>query len=108
VFIDDIARANVLAVAPGITDEVFNIASGTETSLAELATMLLKVMGSDLEVEHGPERRVNKVSRRLADVAKARELLGWTPAIGLEEGLTRLVAWWRAEREVNESLAQAS
>jgi UDP-glucose 4-epimerase len=105
VFATDIARANVLAATAGVTDEVFNIASGTETSLKELAAALLKVMGSDLEVEHGPERSVNKVSRRLADVTKARDLIGFEAHVGLEEGLTRLVEWWRAERTL--SLAQA-
>jgi UDP-glucose 4-epimerase len=111
VFIADIARANVLAAAAGVTDETYNIASATETSLGGLAEMLLRVMGSDLDVEYGPERAVNGVTRRLADVAKARDELGWVPEIDLEEGLTRLVAWWRAEREhegVQPSLAKAS
>jgi UDP-glucose 4-epimerase len=111
VFIADIARANVLAAAAGVTDETYNIASATETSLGGLAEMLLRVMGSDLDVEYGPERAVNGVTRRLADVAKARDELGWVPEIDLEEGLTRLVAWWRAEREhegVQPSLAKVS
>jgi UDP-glucose 4-epimerase len=98
VFIADIARANILAADADVTDEVFNIASATETSLAQLAGMLLKVMRSDLDVEHGPDRAVNGVTRRLADIEKAREQLGWTPEIDLEEGLTRLVRWWRSER----------
>jgi UDP-glucose 4-epimerase len=110
VFIADIARANVLAAASDVTDEVFNIACAAETSLGDLATMLLKVMSSDLDVEYGPPRGVNGVTRRLADVSKAREQLGWVPEIDLEEGLTRLVEWWRAEREHEgvQSLAQAS
>ncbi len=98
VYTADIARANVLAAQAGVTDEVFNVASGTETSLSELASMLLKVMGSDLPVQHGPERKVNKVPRRLADTSLAAERLGFEAEIGLEEGLTRLVEWWRAER----------
>jgi UDP-glucose 4-epimerase len=111
VFIADIARANVLAAASDVTNETFNIASSVETSLGELAQMLLKVMGSDLDVEYGPPRAVNGVTRRLADVTKAREQLGWVPEIDLEEGLRRLVAWWRAEREhegVQPSLAKVS
>jgi UDP-glucose 4-epimerase len=98
VYIGDIARANVLAAQADVTDEVFNIARGEETSLVDLASMLLKVMDSDLSVEHGPERSVNKVSRRLADTSSARERLGFEAEVGLEEGLTRLVRWWRAER----------
>jgi UDP-glucose 4-epimerase len=98
VYIGDVARANILAAESGVTDAVFNVASGAETSLLELAQMLLRVMGSDLSVEHGPERSVNKVSRRLADTRQAREALGFEAEVALEEGLTRLVEWWRAER----------
>jgi UDP-glucose 4-epimerase len=108
VFIADIARANVLAAQAGVTDETYNIACATETSLGELAEMLLKVMGSDLDVEYGPERKVNGVTRRLADVTKAREQLGWVPEIDLEEGLTRLVEWWQRERAHESPLAKAS
>jgi UDP-glucose 4-epimerase len=99
VFTEDIARANLLAASNDVTDEILNIGSGTETSLTELAQALLRVMGSDLPLEFGPPRGVNAVTRRLADVSQARQRLGWKAEIGLEEGLRRLVAWWRAERQ---------
>ena len=98
VYVDDVARANVLALASDVTDDVFNVGSGTETSLNDLAAALLRVMGSNLAVVHGPERAVNPVPRRLADTAKAAERLGFRAAVGLEEGLGRLAAWWTAER----------
>src|SRR5215467_11621025 len=98
VFTEDIARANVLAAGGDVTGEVFNIGSGTETSLRELAAMLLHVMGSDLEPEFGPARSVNGVTRRLADVSAAAGRLGWKAEVGLEEGLTRLVSWWRGQQ----------
>jgi UDP-glucose 4-epimerase len=99
VYMGDIARANMLAAQSELTDVVFNVASGVETSLLELAEMLLRVMGrSDLSVEHGPARAVNGVTRRLADTSAAREQLGFEAEVDLEEGLTRLVEWWRAER----------
>ncbi|MDP9133199.1 MAG: NAD-dependent epimerase/dehydratase family protein [Actinomycetota bacterium] len=99
VYMGDIARANMLAATSDLTDVVFNVASGTETSLLQLAQMLLNVMGSDLSVEHGPPRAVNGVTRRLADTSAAREQLGFQAEVDLEEGLTRLVEWWRAERD---------
>lgn len=99
VFTEDIARANLLAAGSEVTDEVINIGSGTETSLRELADTLLRVMDSDLPLEFGPPRGVNAVTRRLADVSKAKELLGWKAEVDLEEGLRRLVDWWRAERK---------
>jgi UDP-glucose 4-epimerase len=98
VFTEDIARANLLAADSDATDEVFNIASGTETSLRELAEALQRTMGSDLPLEFGPPRGVNGVTRRLADVTFAEKRLGWHAEVGLEEGLRRLVSWWRAER----------
>jgi UDP-glucose 4-epimerase len=98
VHVADIARANVLAAQADVTDEVFNIAAGEETSLLELAQRLVRAMGSDLEPVHGEARRVNAVTRRLADVTAARERLGWEPRIGLDEGLRDLVAWWLSEQ----------
>jgi UDP-glucose 4-epimerase len=99
VYVEDIARANILAATADVTDEVFNVASGVETSLAGLARELLGVMGSDLSIHFGPERAVNKVTRRLADTTQARERLGFEARVDLNEGLTHLVDWWRTERE---------
>jgi UDP-glucose 4-epimerase len=100
VYIDDVARSNILALESEITDDVFNVASGTETSLNELAASLLKVMGSDLKPEYGPERKVNAVPRRLADISKAQKMLGFRTQVDLEEGLCRLVDWWQSQRRL--------
>jgi UDP-glucose 4-epimerase len=96
VHVHDIADANLLAARADVTDTVYNIASGTETSLRELAEALLVTMGSDLTPEHGPARAVNGVTRRLADISTSDKELGWQPKIGLAEGLSGLVQWWRA------------
>jgi UDP-glucose 4-epimerase len=98
VYTEDIARANLLAATSDATDEVFNIASSTETSLIELAQALQRAMGSRLDLEFGPPRGVNAVTRRLADTSAAARVLGWKADIGLDEGLSRLVAWWRGQR----------
>lgn len=98
VYIDDVARANVLALCSDADDEVFNVASGVETSLNQLAAALLDVMGSKLPVEYGPERLVNAVPRRLADTGRAARLLGFRSQVGLADGLARLVDWWHMNR----------
>ena len=99
IYIDDIARANVAGLKSNVSDEVFNVASSVETSLNELAEALMRVMGKKLTPEYGPERKVNAVPRRLASTEKAKRLLGWEAQVGLDEGLERLVAWWRANKE---------
>jgi UDP-glucose 4-epimerase len=98
VYSEDIARANLLAATAPVSGRVYNIASGTETSLLGLAEALLRATDSDLEVEFGPERAVNGVTRRLAATDAAARDLGFTAEVGLEDGLRRLVAWWRAEQ----------
>ena len=97
VYIEDVARANVLAAKADVTDEVFNVASGTETSLRQLAEMLSQVMGGTSKLEFQPARKVNPVQRRLADIEKARRLIGFEASVPLDEGLERLVAWWKSQ-----------
>ncbi|MFE6099326.1 aminotransferase class I/II-fold pyridoxal phosphate-dependent enzyme [Streptomyces laurentii] len=98
VHVRDIARANILAARADVTDEVFNVASATETSLRELADALLEAMDSGLEPVHGPARAVNGVTRRLADTSLAEERIGFKAEIDLRGGLRDLVEWWRGER----------
>jgi UDP-glucose 4-epimerase len=101
IYIDDVARSNVLALASDATDEVFNVASGTETSLRGLADALARAMDAEgLTPEYGPERSVNPVPRRLAATDKAERLLGFRAEVGLEDGLRRLVHWWQASRQM--------
>jgi UDP-glucose 4-epimerase len=97
VFVTDIARANLRAANSSITDDVLNIASGTETSLTELATVLGRVMGVELPPEYGPARKATPVWRRLADVKKAERQIGFKAKVSLEEGLRQLVQWWSQE-----------
>jgi UDP-glucose 4-epimerase len=98
VYVRDIARANILAALAPVTDQVFNIASGVETSLDDLAKALLRAMDSGLAPVYGPERKVNPVPRRLAATARASRLLGFEAEVPLEDGLRRLVSWWRGQR----------
>jgi len=99
IHVSDIARANLMAATADVSDEVLNIASGTETSLTELAYALLEAIGSDLPVEYAEARAVNNVTRRLADTGRAWECLGFRAELGLQEGLRGLVDWWRTEHE---------
>ncbi|KHL02276.1 NAD-dependent epimerase/dehydratase family protein [Sinomonas humi] len=99
VYTTDVARANIYAAESSVCEGVYNVASGNETSLLALAVSLLDAMESDLAVEFGPERKVNGVARRLADTTAAARDLGFRAEMPLDEGLRRLVAWWRPLRE---------
>lgn len=100
VHVRDVARANILGAKAAIGEEVFNIASGTETSLLELAQSLASAMArSGCVPEFAAERSVNPVPRRLASTERAKQLLGFQARISLQEGLHALVDWWRMERD---------
>jgi UDP-glucose 4-epimerase len=98
VYVEDVARANILAAKASVTDEAFNVASGVEISLNELAQTLICIMQSEAQPVYGPERRINPVPRRLAAVSKAKQLLGFETRVSLADGLRRLVAWWQETR----------
>ena len=97
IYVDDIARANILAAdARRHRRGVQRRAAASRPACADLAAMLLKVMGVDLAPEHGPARSVNPVPRRLAERRKAPPSCSASkPRSDLEEGLRELVAWWR-------------
>ena len=98
VHVTDVARASVLAAVSPATDAVFNVGTGVETSLNDLARMLLAVMGSPQIPVHAEARKVNPVSRRLASIDAASRAIGFRAAVSLEEGLRGLVDWWRHAR----------
>ncbi len=94
VYVKDIARANIAALQSAVTDEAFNIGNCEETSLAGLLEVMLKVNGSTLKTEYREENSVNPVQRRLADISKAKEMLGFTPTVSLEQGMKELSEWY--------------
>jgi len=106
VYVDDVARANLLAAQSDVTDEVFNIATGTQTSLHELCHLLLKLTGSDLQPEYRAERSVAHVQVRRAAVEKAARQLGYESTVKLDEGLQELVRWRQALRTNTLAVAQ--
>jgi UDP-glucose 4-epimerase len=95
VYVGDVARANLLAATSEATDDVLNVGTGTETSLAELCRLLCELAGHpELEPVYGEARKVNGVRRRRAATEHARELIGFEAKVGLREGLRELVAWY--------------
>ncbi len=99
VYIGDCVRANLAALKSDISDEVFNVATGVETSLNELCQIMLEQFGrTDLQPEYREERKINPVTRRLGGTEKARTQLGFESKYDLAEGL-RLLLEWRQEQK---------
>ena len=87
-----------------MTDEVFNVASGTETSLLDLAQMLTRIMGS--HSRRNMRRRARSTRYRAGwPTRKAEQILGFEAQLTLDEGLRDLVAWWRQERSAAAAMA---
>ena len=93
VYVEDVARANVAGLVSDVTDEVFNVGMGVQTTLNELCHLLLKVTGSNLKPEYHEARKVNNVQARRATTEKAEKMLGFRAQVDLEAGLKRLVRW---------------
>ncbi len=95
IYVEDLCRAVLAALDSDVAGEVFQIATGVETSIAELATLVQRTVGRDVTVTAGPAR-AGDVRQSYAVIAKARERLGWEPRVQLAEGIRQTWTWWRA------------
>lgn len=96
VHVDDVARANILALKSDATDECVNIGMGVKTSIDELVAQLLTLTGSRLVPEYQPEEQMF-VTHRVGSTEKAERLLGFVAQVPLEEGLRSVVAWRQSD-----------
>lgn len=94
VFVDDVVQANVLAAeAPNVSGEVFNIGAGTQISLNALLETIAGILGVTPRAQYRPARE-GDVRHSVADISKARSLLGFEPKTTLEDGLRQTVEWF--------------
>jgi UDP-glucose 4-epimerase len=96
IHVADVARANVMAMASDVSGVSLNVATGSATTLNDLVTTLLRVMGSNLKPEYrsAPTHVRASVGKHLAfSRERIRATLGWEPQVSLEEGIRRLVKW---------------
>jgi UDP-glucose 4-epimerase len=93
VFVEDVARINVMGLTSEVADEVFNVGTGVQTTLNELCHLLLQITGSPLKPEYHEARKVNNVQARRAATEKAENLLGFKARVDLEAGLRSLIQW---------------
>ena len=98
-YIDNTVDANILAAtAEGAVGEVMNIACGERISLNTLLASLAETAGEDVDPEHLPARP-GDVPHSLADISKARKLIGYEPAVGVEAGLASTFEHYAARQD---------
>jgi UDP-N-acetylglucosamine/UDP-N-acetylgalactosamine 4-epimerase len=98
-FVENAVQANTLALFTKnkeAVNQVYNVAFGTKTSLNEVFEMIKEIGGSDLAQKYGPERK-GDVKHSLADISKAKELLGYDPKFDIREGMKKTFEWYRKQ-----------
>jgi UDP-N-acetylglucosamine/UDP-N-acetylgalactosamine 4-epimerase len=98
-YVDNAVQANLLALFTSkkeALNEVYNIAFGAQTSLNELFELIKEIAGSDLAPKYGPERK-GDVKHSLADIGKAKSLLGYDPKFSMREGMKETFEWYRRQ-----------
>lgn len=104
IYVGDLCRAICLALESDVCGEVFQVATGTETAISDVAEMTKSVSGSNAAVTHGPTRQAD-IRRNYSTIKKIRRLLGWKPEVGLKEGLQMTKSWFE---EWSDSRAQVT
>lgn len=90
VHVRDVVDANVRAAQAAVSGEAFNIGTGTETSIMELAETVRTAVGTDVDITH-EAARPGDIERSRADISKATRDLGFSPSVPLQEGIERVV-----------------
>lgn len=100
-YIDNVVEGNLLAAdAPNIAGQVMNVACGQSVTLLELLAAVNSLLGTDVQAIHVDPRQ-GDVRESLADISKARELLGYEPRIDFKEGLRRSIEYYRSVADGN-------
>lgn len=98
-YVSNVVDGNLKAAqAPDCAGQVINVATGEKITLNQLLDTLKKITGKTDVVAEYRERRVGDVRDSLADITRARRLLGYEPQVGLEEGLRKTIEWWKQSR----------
>ncbi len=95
-YVEDIARGTILALKP-VGFEVINLGGHESITMNEMVARLEQLIGRKANLIHQPLPKADMLSN-LADIRKARRLLGWQPQVDLEHGMYNLVAWYQAQR----------
>ena len=96
-YIDDAVDATLLAaIRPRAEGEIFNVGTGIETSVNDLALKIGAAVGVEVDIVHIDRRDIDNIRRRVVNIEKARRMLRWAPQVTLTTGLARTAAWMRS------------
>lgn len=95
-YISDAVDATIMAsVHPAAIGNVFNIGTGVETTVLQLATLIQSIANADIDIRHLPERDIDNIRRRYMDIERIHTELGWAPSITISEGLKKTIDWYK-------------
>jgi len=103
IYVEDIVRGLMLCATKGIPGEVYNLASGVETSIASLANLINELTGNHAPMELGPQRDWDRSGKRFGSTEKAARELGFEARVSLKEGLVATIKWTREHLALIES-----
>jgi len=93
IYVDDIVRGLLLCATEGRPGDVYNLASGIETTIIDLAATINRMTGNPAPIEHLPRRAWDHAGRRVGNAMKALEELGFSASVHLDLGLKKTIAW---------------
>ena len=106
IYVEDIVRGLLLCATDGVSGEVYNLASGVETSILDLALLINRLTENPAPIQLGPKREWDHSGRRFGSTVKARETMGFQAVISLDDGLTRTINWTRRNLDWVEACIQ--
>jgi len=100
IYVDDVVRGLVLCAIAGVAGEVYNLASGVETSILELATLVNQLTKNSTPIQFGPKRDWDRSGKRFGSTEKSRHKLGFEAKVAIREGLQKTIEWTKAHPEL--------
>jgi UDP-glucose 4-epimerase len=100
IWVDDIVQGLILgAQVPAARKSAFNLGTGRQTKIRDLAEMIIQTCGSKSRIEYIPRRAWDRSTHREADITRARTVLGFRPDVTVAQGIERTVAWFKDNRD---------
>lgn len=93
IYVDDIVRGLILCATRGVPGEIYNLASGLETSIFDLAKLVNRLTNNNTPIEFAPKRDWDNSGRRFGSTLKAKEKIGFEAQVGVKDGLRRTIKW---------------